>query len=119
MSVRKSFGKIKEVIQPPNLIEHQTYSFEEFLQKSVLHRLSVSTKACKQYSTRFFRLRAMMDAVYSVSGVSSYTPSPHSEIECIREGITYSIALHVKLRLREEDQIKDEEIYMGELPYDD
>jgi len=37
-------------------------------------------------------------------------------LECIREGVTYSIALYVKLRLREEDQIKDEEIYMGELP---
>ena len=35
MSVRKSFGKIKEVIQPPNLIEHQTDSFEEFLQADV------------------------------------------------------------------------------------
>ena len=40
----------------------------------------------------------------------------NSEIECIREGITYSVPLYVKLRLREEDFIKDEDIYMGEIP---
>ena len=30
---RISFGKIKEVIEPPNLIEIQTKSYEEFLQR--------------------------------------------------------------------------------------
>ena len=30
--------------------------------------------------------------------------------------MTYSVSLYVKLRLREEDHIKDEEIYMGEFP---
>ena len=30
---RISFGKISEVIQPPNLIEIQTKSYEEFLQR--------------------------------------------------------------------------------------
>jgi len=44
------------------------------------------------------------------------TPPRESEIEAIREGVTYSVSLYVKLRLREEDHIKDEEIYMGELP---
>ena len=40
----------------------------------------------------------------------------NTELECLREGITYSVPLYVKLRLREEDFIKDEEIYMGEIP---
>ena len=38
-------------------------------------------------------------------------------MDCIREGITFSISLQVKLRLRDEDEIKDEEIYMGEIPH--
>jgi DNA-directed RNA polymerase subunit beta len=29
---RKNFGKLKEVISPPNLIENQIVSFQEFLQ---------------------------------------------------------------------------------------
>ncbi|MEQ9823332.1 MAG: DNA-directed RNA polymerase subunit beta [Puniceicoccaceae bacterium] len=115
MSVRKSFGRIKEVIQPPNLIEHQTHSFEEFLQADV---------PPSQRSTN--GLQAVFQEVFPIESYDGrcvlqfleyrLTPSPHSEIDCIREGITYSIALHVKLRLQEEDQIKDEEIYMGELP---
>ena len=32
MSSRKNFGQLKEVIQPPNLIENQIQSFNEFLQ---------------------------------------------------------------------------------------
>jgi DNA-directed RNA polymerase subunit beta len=40
----------------------------------------------------------------------------NTEIECLRDGITFSVPLYVKLRLREEDFIKDEEIYMGEIP---
>ena len=39
-----------------------------------------------------------------------------TELECLREGITYSVPLYVKLSLREEDFIKDEDIYMGEIP---
>ena len=46
----------------------------------------------------------------------SVTPPRETENEAIREGVTYSVSLYVKLRLREEDNIKDEEIYMGELP---
>ena len=48
----------------------------------------------------------------------SYTlgDSKISEIDCIRDGVTYSVPLYVKLRLREEDFIKDEDIYMGEIP---
>ncbi|HLP24882.1 MAG TPA: DNA-directed RNA polymerase subunit beta, partial [Acidobacteriota bacterium] len=37
-------------------------------------------------------------------------------IECLREGTTYAVPLYVKLRLREEDFIKDEEIFMGDIP---
>ncbi|MFM9031752.1 MAG: DNA-directed RNA polymerase subunit beta, partial [Opitutaceae bacterium] len=40
----------------------------------------------------------------------------HTELECLREGITFSVPLYVKLRLREEDFIKDEDIFMGEIP---
>ena len=35
MSQRKNFGQLKEVIQPPNLIENQVDSYKEFLQMEV------------------------------------------------------------------------------------
>ncbi len=115
MSTRINFGKIKEVIQPPNLIEHQINSFRDYLQHDI---------AANQRKNE--GLQAVFNEVFPIESYDGrcvlefleyrLTESPHSEIQCIREGITYSIALHVKLRLREEDQIKDEEIYMGELP---
>ncbi len=36
MSQRTNFGKIHEVAEPPNLIEIQLRSYEEFLQKNIL-----------------------------------------------------------------------------------
>ena len=43
MSSRKNFGQLKEVIQPPNLIENQIQSFNEFLQ---IDAAPTQRKAC-------------------------------------------------------------------------
>ncbi|MEZ5276706.1 MAG: DNA-directed RNA polymerase subunit beta [Opitutaceae bacterium] len=115
MADRINFGKLKEVISPPNLIEIQINSYLEFLQKDI---------AINQRDP--FGLEAVFREVFPIESYDgrlvleyvSYTigDSKSSEIECIREGITYAVPLYVKLRLREEDFIKDEEIYMGEIP---
>ncbi len=115
MSKRINFGQLKEVIQPPNLIENQIDSFKEFLQ------LEQAPSQRKQIG-----LEAVFSEVFPIESYDgrchleylSYniTPPRHSEIQAIRDGVTYSSSLYVKLRLREEDHVKDEEIYMGELP---
>jgi DNA-directed RNA polymerase subunit beta len=115
MSERINFGQIKEVIQPPNLIENQIDSFKEFLQmdKAPSQRDAVGLEAVfsEVFPIESYDSRCHLEYVsYNV------TPPRESEIEAIREGVTYSVSLYVKLRLREEDHIKDEEIYMGELP---
>ncbi|MFA6962910.1 MAG: DNA-directed RNA polymerase subunit beta [Opitutaceae bacterium] len=112
---RINFGKLREVIVPPNLIEIQITSYLDFLQKGIPE---------KQRKPQ--GLEAVFREVFPIESYDgrlvleyvSYTlgDSKNSEIECIREGITYSVPLYVKLRLREEDFIKDEEIYMGEIP---
>ena len=115
MSERINFGQIKEVIQPPNLIENQIDSFKEFIQ------MDATPSQRKQVG-----LEAVFSEVFPIESYDSrchleyvsynVTPPRETEIEAIREGVTYSTSLYVKLRLREEDHIKDEEIYMGELP---
>jgi len=112
---RINFGRLREVIQPPNLIEIQINSYLEYLQKGV------PEKQRKPHG-----LEAVFREVFPIQSYDerlvleyvSYTlgDPKNSEIECIREGITYSVPLYVKLRLREEDFIKDEDIYMGEIP---
>ncbi len=115
MSERINFGKLKEVIEPPHLIQNQITSFREFLQQDI------PTAQRKPYG-----LEGVFSEVFPIESYDSrchleyvsyaLTPSKMTEMECIREGMTYSISLYVKLRLREEESIKDEEIYMGELP---
>ena len=115
MSERINFGTLQEVIQPPNLIENQITSFREFLQldKPASQRGNVGLEAVfrEVFPIESYDGRCTLEYLnYSLA------ESRLSELECLREGVTFSISLYVKLRLREEDQIKDEEIYMGELP---
>ncbi len=112
---RQNFGKLREIIPPPNLIENQINSFLEYLQKDVppSQRKPVGLEAVfrEVFPIASYDGRATLEYVnYNLVGPKN------TEMECIREGITYSISLYVKLRLREEDVSTDEEIYMGELP---
>jgi DNA-directed RNA polymerase subunit beta len=115
MSDRINFGKLVEVIAPPNFIENQIQSFDAFLQKQFSptqrKRLGLESVFSEVFPIESYDGRSHLQYVsYSLSGPK------FTELECIREGATYAISLYVKLRLKEEDAIKDEEIYMGEMP---
>ncbi|MGE9290884.1 MAG: DNA-directed RNA polymerase subunit beta, partial [Puniceicoccales bacterium] len=115
MSERINFGSLKEVIEPPNLIQNQIDSFKEFLQMEIppSQRKNVGLQSVFRdvFPIESYDARCMLD-------FSSYklTEPKYSEIECLRDGVTYSVGLYVKFSLREEEQMKEEEIYMGELP---
>ena len=115
MADRINFGKLKEVITPPNLIEIQINSYLDYLQKDtpITERKNDGLEAVfrEVFPIESYDGRLVLEFVSYVVGDPKAT-----EIECIREGITYSVPLYVKLRLREEENIKDEEIYMGEIP---
>ena len=112
---RKNFGKLREVIPPPNLIENQIFSFNEFLQigQDAAARQNVGLDAVfreafpVESNNGTFRLEYLE---YSLMMPKS------TELECIREGTTYAISVMLKLRLREKQAFKDEEILMGEVP---
>jgi DNA-directed RNA polymerase subunit beta len=112
---RINFGRLREVIQPPNLIEIQINSYLEYLQKGVPEKQR-KPQGLEAVFREVFPIQSYDERL--VLEYVSYTlgDAKNSEIECIREGITYSVPLYVKLRLREEDFIKDEDIYMGEIP---
>ncbi|MCC5833624.1 MAG: DNA-directed RNA polymerase subunit beta [Opitutales bacterium] len=115
MSERINFGKLKEVIPPPNLIQIQINSFREFLQSelppSQRKHLGLEAVLKEVFPIESYDGRCSLEYVsYTLAGPKM------TEMEAIRESTTYSISLYVKLRLREEEAIKDEEIYMGEMP---
>ncbi len=112
---RNNFGKLSEVIPPPNLIENQIFSFNEFLQldtnapaRQNLGLEAVFREAFPVESNNGnFRLEYLEYALVLPKS---------TELECIREGTTYAISVMLKLRLREKGAFKDEEILMGEVP---
>ncbi len=116
---RTYFGKVIEVIEPPNLIEMQNQSYTDFLQSDV----SLEKR-------RNVGLQAVFSEVFPIESYDSKTvlsfvryeisETKQTWLECIREGITYAAPLHVTFRLMEEHDghkhSKDEKVYMGEIP---
>ncbi|MFA5266091.1 MAG: DNA-directed RNA polymerase subunit beta, partial [Opitutaceae bacterium] len=112
---RINFGKLKEVISPPNLIELQINSYLDYLQKGVPEKQR-KNQGLEAVFREVFPIESY-DGRLVLEYVSYNIGEPKSsELQCLRDGITYSVPLYVKLRLREEDFIKDEDIYMGEIP---
>src|SRR5882724_2029907 len=112
---RINFGKIKEIIAPPNLIELQTNSYVEFLQ------LNVAPTRRKNMG-----LQAVFKEVFPIESYDgkcvldyhSYDiGEPKNDwLESLREGITFGAPLYVTFLLKEEKATKEEKVFMGELP---
>jgi DNA-directed RNA polymerase subunit beta len=112
---RINFGKIKEVIAPPNLIELQTTSYREFLQLDVAQSRRKNT-GLQAVFTEVFPIESY-DGKCVLDFHSYEIGEPkHDWLECLREGITYGAPLHVTFLLKEEKANKEEKVFMGELP---
>jgi DNA-directed RNA polymerase subunit beta len=112
---RINFGRIKEVIAPPNLIEIQVNSYREFLQ------LDVAPKRRKNVG-----LQAVFTEVFPIESYDGKVKLDYDSyeigepkqtwLECLREGITFGAPLHVTFLLKEEKGTTEEKVFMGELP---
>src|SRR5918992_4182254 len=112
---RINFGKIKEVIAPPNLIELQTNSYLEFLQ------LEIAPSRRKNVGLQAVFKEVFPIESYDGKSVLDYHSYEIGEpkqdwLECLREGVTYGAPLHVTFLLKEEKGTKEEKVFMGELP---
>ena len=112
---RINFGKIKEIIAPPNLIELQTNSYREFLQAEI-----------PQSKRKNLGLQAVFTEVFPIESydgkcVLDFHSYEIGEpkinwLECLREGLTFGAPLYVTFLLKEEKGTKEEKVFMGELP---
>ena len=108
-SMRMSFGRSKEVLQMPNLIEIQKDSYQWFLKeglKEVFEDISPIADFSGHLSLEFGNFRLCKDEI-------KYTIE-----ECKERDATYAAPLKVTVKLynKEKDEIKDHEIFMGDLP---
>jgi DNA-directed RNA polymerase subunit beta len=105
---RVSFSRIKEVLDMPDLIEVQKKSFERFLEtglNEVLSDISPINDYTDTLSLELIGYRIDKEPKYSVD-------------ECKERDVTYSAPLKVKVRLRNRntEEIKEQEVFMGEFP---
>ena len=115
MSERIQFGKLHEVIDPPNLIELQIKSYDEFFQKGIdpLKRRSVGLQAVFR---EFFPIYGFEEKS-NLDFVSYQLDEPKiGPVESQLEGLTYSAPLYVTFRYKDEKVTKEEKVYMGEIP---
>src|SRR3954471_13757785 len=112
---RINFGKIKEIIAPPNLIELETNSYREFLQAEIppSKRKNLGLQAV---FTEVFPIESY-DGKCVLDFHSYEIGEPKVDwLECLREGLTYGAPLYVTFLLKEEKGTKEEKVFMGELP---
>ncbi len=125
-NIRKSFGKLKESLSIPNLIEVQKNSYKELTE----FKHDVEQHLVKGFDRVFksiFPIEDLNDKA-TLEYVSYKLEKPKFDVEeCIARGLTYSAALKCTLRLvvYEIDQenntkdilsAKEQEVYMGEVP---
>ncbi len=120
--IRKDFGKQASVLQTPYLLSIQVESFKSFLQQGV----STDTR-------QDVGLHAAFSSVFPIASysgnaeleyVSYRIGDPAFDVkECQMRGLTYAAPLRVLIRLILKDKdsgavkdIKEQEVYMGELP---
>ena len=124
--VRKTFGRIPEVTEMPNLIEVQRSSYEKFLQMDVRPEQRIIAGLEEVFRSVFpirdFSDRAELDFVrYELE------PPKYDVDECQQRGMTYAAPLKVTLRLSVFDvdeetglrsirDIKEQDVYMVDMP---
>ena len=123
-NIRKSFGKLKESLSIPNLIEVQKNSYKELTE---FYSEAELTKGFDRVFKSIFPIEDLNDKA-TLEYVSYRLDKPKFDVEeCITRGLTYSSALKCTLRLvvYEIDQenntkdilsAKEQEVYMGEVP---
>jgi DNA-directed RNA polymerase subunit beta len=124
--IRKSFGKIKKIVEIPDLIGMQKESYRRFLQfdTPIEKREDIGLQAVFKsvFPIKDFTGSASLEFVsYRFSEVK------HSEDECVQRGMTYELPIRITVRLVVYDvdketgvsnirDIKEQEIYFGTIP---
>ncbi|MBV8060562.1 MAG: DNA-directed RNA polymerase subunit beta, partial [Alphaproteobacteria bacterium] len=124
--IRKSFGRIPEVAEMPNLIEVQRRSYDDFLQMDIAvekrERKGLQDVLMSAFPISDFSGRAVLDFL------SYELEQPKYDVEvCQQRGMNFAAPLKVTLRLTVFDvdeatgvksirDIKEQDVYMGDMP---
>ncbi len=125
-SIRKNFGKLKEILSIPNLIEVQKKSYNQFLSSKKNSESSLQKGLVKVFNS-IFPIEELSDKATLEYLSFRLEKSKFSVEECRQRDLTYSSALKPTLRLVIYDidqenntkqvlSAKEQEVYMGDIP---
>ncbi len=124
--IRHNFAKIPKIIDIPNLIDIQKYSYDKFLQADVPPEKREDTGLQGVFKS-VFPIKDFNE-VSSLEFVSYHLEKPKYDVdECHQRGMTYSAPIKVVVRLvvwdKDEEtgaqsirDVKEQEVYFGEIP---
>ena len=96
---RINFGKIKEIVAPPNMIELQTNSYAEFLQAAATPKKRQVNAGLEAVFREVFPIESY-DGKCRLDYDSYEIGAPKiAWLECLREGLTYGAPLYVTFLL--------------------
>ncbi len=115
MADRVKYGKLSDVLELPDLIEIQSNSYRDFLQMDVSpnRRKLVGLQAVfkEVFPIESYDGQCTLDFVKYVIADPKMTA-----IDCLKEGISYAAPLYVTFRLKDGKEVREEDVYMGEVP---
>ena len=113
---RKVFGKLQGMAEtPPDLIDIQTQSYREFLQADVppQKRENVGLQAIFK---EIFPV-ASYDGRYKLDFVGYTLDTPKKTyLQALMDGETYARPLRATFRLTEGEDVREEEVFLGDMP---
>ena len=106
-ATRKSFARISPVLEITNLIQVQFNSFRRFQEqglRELFQGLSIQDLTGTRFELRFLNCE--------------FGPPKHSVKDCQERYLTYSAPLYAKVQLevKETGEIKEQNIFMGDIP---
>ena len=104
---RRSFARISEVLELPNLIEIQTESYKWFLEEGLQEMFS-DISPIEDFTGNL-----------SLEFVDYHLEDPKYPVDESKErDVTYAAPLRVKVRLhnKETEEVKEQEVFMGDFP---
>ena len=128
-SIRKNFGKLKEILSIPNLIDVQKKSYEQFLAPDGTKKSNdtILHKGLDKVFKDIFPIEELSDKA-TLEYLSFRLEKPKFNVdECRQRDLTYSSSLKPTLRLVIYDidvenntkqvlSAKEQEVYMGDIP---
>ncbi len=113
---RRSFSKIDDCMGIPNLVEIQVESYEQFLQSGGSKKRRKKNQGLEAAFLESFPIESF-DGGCRLEYVSYHMGIPkYSVSECRKRGMTFAAPLKVKFRLIRKGEVKEQEVYMGDLP---